>query len=141
MREHDDSPFDRFASAHLAAGADRAVFMVLAGSRARTWTAADAAHDARVSALDADLVLRRFEGAGVVERLADVEGPVRYRWSAEMAYLHDGTEPPGPVDPVCGMPVASDSPHIADHDGEEIAFCSVSCLVRWRAGQRGRSPR
>jgi hypothetical protein len=38
------------------------------------------------------------------------------------------------------MPVPADSPHIVDHDGREVAFCSLRCLVRWRSEHRGLTP-
>jgi Cu+-exporting ATPase len=35
-------------------------------------------------------------------------------------------------DPVCGMPVAADSPHRAEHAGRTFGFCSARCLARFR---------
>lgn len=138
VRDRDDDPFARLTEAHLPTAAERAVFRVLAGARRRVWTVAAAARAALVSDHEADLALRRFSAAGILERLDEPGRPRRYRWRAEMAYLHEGTEPPGRIDPVCGMPVPPDSPHVAEHDGQEIAFCSLPCLVRWRAGHRAR---
>lgn len=37
------------------------------------------------------------------------------------------------VDPVCGMTVASDSPHSAAHDGKRYAFCSGGCRAKFLA--------
>lgn len=138
MHDREDSPLGLFMAAHLPGDADRAVFWVLAGSRWRVWTAAGVARDAGVSDHEADLALRRFSAAGILERLDEPGRPRRYRWRPEMAYLHDGTDPPGRRDPVCGMPVRADTPHVAEHDGQELAFCSLACLVRWRFEHRPR---
>lgn len=138
MSDRSETLFARFRGAHLPTPAERAVFLVLSGSRDRVWTAAGVARDARVSDHEADQALRRFTAAGIIDRLDEPGHPRRYRLRPEMAYLHDGGDPPGRVDPVCGMPVPEDSPHVAEDDGEEIAFCSLPCLVRWRAAHRGR---
>ena len=37
------------------------------------------------------------------------------------------------VDPVCGMTVAIDSPHRANHNGREYAFCSAGCRTKFSA--------
>ena len=37
------------------------------------------------------------------------------------------------IDPVCGMAVAPDSPHVAQHDGKEIRFCSAGCRGKFVA--------
>ena len=129
----DDTPFRRFARAHLPTAVDRAVFGVIADSETTTWTVAVVARDACVSALETDQVLRRFAAAGILERVDDKGRPRRYRWRPAMSYLRRGTSPTGSPDPVCGMPVASDSAHRAvGDDGEEMLFCSLPCLVRWR---------
>lgn len=127
-----------FMGAHLPTGVDRAVFWALAGSLDRRWTRAEVAGEAQVSDHEADQALRRFRSAGILEQVADRGGPRRYRWSAEMAYLHNGTDPAGRIDPICGMPVPADSPHVADADGRAVAFCSLPCLVRWRSQHRAR---
>ena len=36
-------------------------------------------------------------------------------------------------DPVCGMEVRADSPHRMTHEGVGYAFCSASCLAKFRA--------
>lgn len=129
--------FAQFRGAHLPTRVERAVCGALAGSLDRVWTVASVARDARVSDHEADQALRRLSAAGILERIDESSRPRRYRWRPEMAYLHDGGDPPGRVDPVCGMPVLAGSPHVAVHDGDEIAFCSLPCLVRWQAAQRG----
>lgn len=127
-----DSPLARFMAAHLPTDVEWAVFTVVAGSRDRLWTAAAAAREARVSDHEADQALRRFSAAGIVERLDEPGRPRRFRWQPSMAYLDAGADPPGLRDPVCGMPVRADSPHVADDDGQRAVFCSLPCLVRWR---------
>ena len=136
MAHPEGTLFSRFSAAHLASDIERAVFSVFAGSQSRTWTVADVAREAQVSDHQADHALRRFSAAGVLERADEPGHPRRYRWRPEMAYLRDGTEPPGRQDPVCGMPVPVDSPHIAVDDGRTLAFCSLQCLVRWRTERR-----
>ncbi len=131
------STFNQFATAHLLTNVERDVFWVLAASPQRVWTAGDVAREAKVSDHEADQALRRFGAAGIVERLDEPCRPRRYRWRPEMGYLRDTGEPSGRRDPVCGMPVPADSPHIVDHDGREVAFCSLRCLVRWRSDHRG----
>jgi YHS domain-containing protein len=136
MTDRNENPLARFMGAHLPTDVERAVFWVLAGSLDRVWTRAEVASDAQVSDREADQALRRFRAAGILEQLARRGGPRRYRWRAEMAYLHNGTDPTGRLDPVCGMPVPANSPHVADDGDREIAFCSLPCLVRWRTGHR-----
>ncbi len=44
-----------------------------------------------------------------------------------------GHAAPAPgVDPVCGMTVATSSPHRLRHEGVEFRFCSAHCLARFR---------
>ena len=137
--DRQDTQFAQFAGAHLTSETQRAVFRVLAGTQDRIWAATDVARDAHISDHEADLVLRKFRAAGILVRVDEPGYPRHYRWPSEMAYLRDGSEPPpGQLDPVCGMPVPPDSPHVAEHDGREIGFCSLSCLVLWRTQHRGR---
>jgi hypothetical protein len=138
MADRRESLLARFMGAHLPTDVERAVFWVLAGSLDRVWTRAEVANDAQVSDHEADQALRRFRSAGILEQLAERGGPRRYRWRAEMAYLHNGTDPAGRLDPVCGMPVPADSPHVANDGDSEVAFCSLPCLVRWRSDHRAR---
>lgn len=134
------SPLQALARAHLRTRAERAVFAVVAGDPGRWWTAATAARGARVEELDADQTLRRFTAAGIVEQEAGSAGS-RYRYRAEMAYLSTGggADEDGELrDPVCGMPVSADTPHVADDHGRAVRFCSIPCLVRWQRSQRAR---
>lgn len=128
--------FAQFSGAHLPTDVERAVFWVLAGSFDRVWTVAGVARDAEVSDHEADQALRRFSAAGILELVDEPGHPRRYRWRSEMAYLHDGSEPQGRCDPVCGMPVPADSPHVAEADGPKVVFCSLPCLVLWRSQHR-----
>jgi YHS domain-containing protein len=137
-----NTAFAQFMGAHLPTAVERGVFWVLAGSLSEVWTAVGVAREARVSDHEADEALRRFAAAGILERLDDPGQPRRYRWRPEMSYLHEGSDPPGRIDPVCGMPVPAGSPHIAQDEGEgEVVFCSLPCLVRWRSEHRGGSRR
>lgn len=133
-----DSTFNQFATAHLLTDVERDVFWVLAASPQRVWTAGDVAREARVSDHEAVRALRQFSLAGIVERLDEPCRPRRYRWRPEMGYLHRTSEPTGRCDPVCGMRVPADSPHIVVQDGREVVFCSLRCLVRWRSEHRAR---
>jgi len=130
--------FERFARAHLGDRVERAVYAVVAAHPAREWAVREVAAHARVSHHEADQALRRFAAAGIVARI-DLPGRSdRYRWILEMRDLADGPSAAGqqPIDPVCGMPVPPDSPHVA-HDGDlDVRFCSLPCLVRWNASTR-----
>jgi Cu+-exporting ATPase len=35
-------------------------------------------------------------------------------------------------DPVCGMTVSVDTPRRMEHDGKTYAFCSASCMEKFR---------
>lgn len=114
------------------------MFAVVASDLGRWWTAAAAARAAGVDVLDADQTLRRFGAAGIVEREPGSAGS-RYRYGAEMAYL--STEDVGAADgelrdPVCGMPVRADTPHVTDDHGIVVRFCSIACLLRWQRADR-----
>lgn len=137
MTDRQETVFRQFMGAHLPTDVERATFWVLAGSLDRVWSVASVAREAKVSDHEADQALRRFSAAGILERVDEPGHPRRYRWNPDMSYLHDGREPEGRLDPVCGMPVPPDSPHTAEQDGVEVAFCSLPCLVRWRAAHRG----
>lgn len=143
MQNHNrNTALAQFMGAHLPTAVERAVFWVLAGSSTEVWTVAAVATEARVSDHEADQALRRFTAAAILERINDPGHPRRYRWRPEMSYLHEGRDPLGRIDPVCGMPVPAGSPHVAqDDDLGEIAFCSLPCLVRWRSEHRGGSRR
>lgn len=125
------SAFAQFALAHLPSTTERQIYAVIDGS-SEAWTATAAARTAEVSDHEADQALRRFHKAGIV----DLDGgrrPRRYRWRPEMAYLHEGIEPSRARDPICGMPVAADAPLLVQEGAVTVRFCSLACLVRWRA--------
>ena len=42
------------------------------------------------------------------------------------------------IDPICGMPVPADTAHMATDGPEKVRFCSLNCLVQWRATNRTR---
>ncbi|HRP98022.1 MAG TPA: heavy metal translocating P-type ATPase [Rhodocyclaceae bacterium] len=46
---------------------------------------------------------------------------------------HRPASPSQLQDPVCGMTVAPDSPHIATHDGQTYRFCSAQCRDKFDA--------
>lgn len=143
MTDRAPSAFRALAHAHLRTPVERAVFAVMAGTAGRWWAASAAARAADVGELDADQTLRRFEAAGIVEHRSDRAGR-RYRYRAEMAYLsaEGGIVVDDDLrDPVCGMPVAPDTPHVADDDGRVVRFCSLPCLVRWQRARRARRQR
>ena len=37
------------------------------------------------------------------------------------------------MDPVCGMKVTPDSPHVAQHNGRTFKFCSAACRIRFES--------
>ncbi|MCZ3181773.1 YHS domain-containing protein, partial [Acinetobacter baumannii] len=40
------------------------------------------------------------------------------------------------TDPVCGMPVAADTPFRAEYDGQAVLFCSERCRARFVASPK-----
>jgi Cu+-exporting ATPase len=50
--------------------------------------------------------------------------------------LH-GSAPPELRDPVCGMTVRPDSPHVARHQNREYRFCSARCREKFAADPAG----
>ncbi|MEO8751557.1 MAG: heavy metal translocating P-type ATPase [Casimicrobiaceae bacterium] len=48
------------------------------------------------------------------------------------AVIADGSTLP-PVDPVCGMSVTVDSPHVLQHEGRPVYFCSLGCKAKFVA--------
>jgi Cu+-exporting ATPase len=51
-------------------------------------------------------------------------------------HSHGPAAPASPVDPVCGMTVAADSPRRFDFDGTTYLFCSDHCLKKFSADPR-----
>lgn len=135
--------FGRFARAHLGDRVLRRVYAVVAADGDAAWTAGEAAAQAKVSHHEADQALRHFAAAGIVARVGSPGGPRRYRWALatgdHAGVGIDGTEPA--IDPVCGMAVPAESPHVARDGDREVRFCSLPCLVRWNAGPRPRDVR
>ncbi len=41
--------------------------------------------------------------------------------------------PPTSIDPVCGMTVTTDSPHVHEHHGEPVYFCCAGCKAKFVA--------
>ncbi len=131
----------RFARGHLHSEAELAVYRTVGSDRATGWSAEEIATQSDLELGDVDRALRRFAAARivVVETAATGQGERRtYRWRSELSYLFEGTSPPGPVDPVCGMPVEPGSPHTAtDATGATVHFCSAWCRATFRTGIRG----
>ncbi|MDQ6618114.1 MAG: YHS domain-containing protein, partial [Pseudomonadota bacterium] len=48
------------------------------------------------------------------------------------AVVVDGPAPPL-MDPVCGMTVSVDSPHVLHHEGRPVYFCSSGCKAKFVA--------
>lgn len=138
MTTTDNDPFVRFARAHLPTKAERAVYAVIAADAGRDWSAGDVAAAAGVSHHEADQALRRFASAGIVDHAHVTGQGHRYRWHPDMGYLRTASVDDVAVDPVCGMPVAAGTPHVARDGDTEVRFCSLPCLVRWQSSQRRR---
>lgn len=139
MNEHDT--LARFARAHLSGEAEPAVYFLLAGSPAASWSAEELSERTGWPEGVVAEVLGRFLAAGMITPATDDPAAPRYRWRVEAEYLHDS--PSGAtewVDPVCGMPVAEDSPISARRpDGTTVRFCSPWCRTAF-LGATNRSP-
>ncbi len=126
--------YTRFARRHLATGVERAVYLTLVSQLAESWSAAEIAEREGLDPAKAARVLEEFRSAGIVDALDGPRGR-RYRWCSDMDYLFRGSaDALGGVDPVCGMPVAEESPYVA-HDAYRRLrrFCSSLCLAVFRA--------
>lgn len=130
--EHQEA-WGRFARRHLSTREDRAVFHTLTDERTRAWSAREIAARER-SDLDAIAeALVRFDDAGIVESAPTSTGR-RYRWRPEMNYLFDELGRGAAWDPVCGMPVPANSPHVAeDLHRRTTRFCSSLCRAGFLA--------
>lgn len=126
--------YSRFARRHLSTPAERAVYLVLVAQESPSWSAAELAERTHEDPGVVDRVLRSFERASVVEAIEGSNG-CRYRWRSDVDYLLGSDEgAAGSVDPVCGMPVLSDSPYrTRDAVGRLFTFCSSVCLSAFRA--------
>lgn len=129
----------RFARTHLRTPAQRAVYRTVGARPDAWWSATEIADHTGTSVLEVDQVLRGFAAAGI---LHDRAGPAgrRYSWHRDLRYVFDGTSPTGElIDPICGMPVAADSPHVGHAtDGAALRFCSQGCLAAHRRRSRRR---
>ena len=125
----------RFARVHLSTPAERAVYFVLAGSPAVSWSAQELSERTGVSEETVSGVLERFAAAGIIGAAVEAGGPCRYRWRVDKEYLYESTTgSTGWIDPVCGMEVMADSPLIARAiDGSLVRFCSPLCRAAFRA--------
>lgn len=127
MNEHDT--LARFARGHLSGEAEPAVYFLLAGSPAASWSTRELSERTGWPEDVVAEVLGRFLAAGMITRAPDDPAAPRYRWRVEAEYLHDS--PSGAtqwVDPICGMPVAEDSPIRARRPGgTRVRFCSPWC--------------
>src|SRR5690349_21836409 len=52
---------------------------------------------------------------------------------AERRARRDTALPSTSIDPVCGMTVTTDSPHVHDHHGEPVYFCCAGCKAKFVA--------
>lgn len=59
---------------------------------------------------------------------------------ADHGHAHGHAHEPAPacaatplIDPVCGMTVSPDSPHVAQHEGQDVPFCSARCRRKFVA--------
>jgi YHS domain-containing protein len=138
----DEARLQQFIRTHLRTPAQRAVYAALGGSPERPLSVQDIAPLGRVDDYEIDVALRKFAAAGILERVVPEAGPAQYRWRDEMRYLFEAVLPPNAedvIDPVCGMPVAPESPHVLrDASGQAILFCSLDCLTIFRI--RGDTP-
>ena len=48
------------------------------------------------------------------------------------AYVEDRSAPPL-IDPVCGMTVTAGAPHVLQHEGKAVYFCSSACKIKFVA--------
>lgn len=124
----------RFARVHLSTPAERAVYLTLVGGAQESWSAGEIARSRHLDEGEAQGVLIRFIQAGIAEPVAHGAGSPRYRWRADMDYLFGGPlEGIDSIDPVCGMPLVTDSPLAATWEGRAFRFCSSLCRAAFLA--------
>lgn len=127
-------PLVHFARAHLRTPVQRAVYRTVGSNPDGWWTASEIAEHTGLDPLDVGQTLRGFASAGILHE--ERGGPVRtYRWHDELRYVFEGSAPEGVmIDPVCGMPVGTDSPHVGhDETGAIVRFCSRYCQLTYRS--------
>lgn len=119
-------PLDAFTQIHLSTRAERAVFRRFARDPLASWSEAEIASAAGLEASEVTWALERFKEAGIVELVER-----RYRWRPELRYVFERRAPRAAhLDPVCGMPVAPDTPLRAeDLLGRMECFCCERCMA------------
>lgn len=132
------TPLARFARAHLRTRAQRAVYQTVGSNPESWWRAAEIAAHKDLDHAEIDQALRSFAAAGILHERTHPSGGRIYRWHDELRYLFQRTSPPADlIDPVCGMPVDTDSPHTGhDATGVVVHFCSTWCRAAHRARLR-----
>lgn len=127
-------PLAHFARAHLRTAAQRAVYRTVGSNPDSWWTGSEIAGHTGFDPLDIARILRGFAAAGILHEQRRGQGR-RYRWHDDVRYVLDGTTPRGAMtDPVCGMPVRADSPHLdTDAEGATVRFCSRFCQLAFRS--------
>ncbi len=135
-----DRALVRFARAHLTSRAHRAVYSVLAGASDSWWSPDEVAGATREDRHEIDVALRQLTAARIVEVRSLGDDP-RYRWLFDTASLDDPTAASvARIDPVCGMPVAADSPFQLEDGSGLHRFCSLRCLTVARRRVRLSTP-
>ena len=142
MRRYDI--YARFAGRYLRTPAEQAVYLTLVSQAAPSWSAAEMAQVNGLDVGETERILADYESSGIVQKTG-TQGGRRYRWRSDMNYLFsDVSDSPEWVDPVCGMPVTTESPYWAtDLLRRPRRFCSSLCLAAFRAlpGTVTRPPR
>ena len=126
--------YSQFAHRHLGGREERAVYLTFVAQEADSWSVDEIAERNQLPLDQVERVLEEFHAAGIVEPI-EVTGQRRYRWRSDMNYVFGAREPSAEwIDPVCGMPVLAQSPHVAeDVYGRPRRFCSSLCLTAFRA--------
>ena len=129
----------RFARSHLRTPAQLAVYRTVGTRPDAWWSATEIADHTGTDVTEVDQALRGFAAAGILHDHVGAAGR-RYSWHRDLRYVFDGTSPTGElIDPICGMPVAADSPHVGhDTGGAALRFCSQVCLTAHRRRLRRR---
>ncbi len=127
-------PLDRLARFPVRTDAECAAYLSMVGGSPGAYRSADEiASEHGVDPEEVEGALRRFVSAGIVEA-SESGSRDGYRWRDDMGYLEHGRrEESGFVDPVCGMPVMSDTPHrLIAPEGGDLGFCCALCLAVFR---------
>jgi len=80
-------------------------------------------------------------GAAIAHRDVSLRGVERPVWAASIGI--PSPETPSRADPICGLPLSSDTAEetVTDDDGVAVRFCSSGCLDTWRRRPAGRPDR